>query len=45
MGRRRHCQSRELYIFSVEKETKIVNWELFFCTLQNIIGNEGSRVC
>jgi len=32
-------------IFSLEKETKIVNCEQDFCTSQNIISSLESRIC
>jgi hypothetical protein len=33
------------YKFSIEKHTKIINWEQDICTPQNSIGNYESRVC
>ena len=38
MGQRGHSKSRGLYFFSMEKETKIINWEQgFFFVHQRIV--------
>ena len=36
MGKRRYCQSRELF-FSLEKEMKIINWEEVFFVHHRIL--------
>ena len=38
MGHRGHSKNLDYRFFSMEKETKIINWEQDFCTPQNRIG-------
>ena len=39
MGQRGHCKSRGLYLFYMERETKIINWEKDFCTEKDTISS------